>query len=155
ERHAHTPQRVAGDDAVGHRLDDALLHRRDETGGDHAALDRIDELKALAVRQRLDLDVTVAELAAAAGLLLVAAVCLGLAPDRLAVREARRLEVDLHAVALLHALDDHLDVDLRQAGDDLLPGLVVAVEVDRRVFLLEAAQRLADLLLVALGLRLD
>ena len=35
------------------------------------------------------------------------------------------------------------------------PVCVVAVEVDRRVLLLEAAQRLAHLLLVALGLGLD
>jgi hypothetical protein len=40
---------------------------------DHAALDRVDELEARP-RERLDLDVAVAELAAAAGLLLVAPV---------------------------------------------------------------------------------
>ncbi len=92
--------------------------------------------------QRLDLDVAVAELAAAAGLLLVAALRLGRALDRLPVGHARRLQVHLGAEAVLHAVDDHLDVDLREAGDDLLAGLRVAVEVDRRVLLLEAAQRL-------------
>ena len=46
---------------------------------DHAALDLVDELeaRAVAVVERLDLDVAVAELAAPAGLLLVAPVRLG------------------------------------------------------------------------------
>ena len=105
--------------------------------------------------ERLDLDVAVAELAAAAGLLLVAAVGLGRAADRLLVGHARRLEVDLGAEARLQPLDDHLDVDLGEPGDDLLAGLRVAVQVDRRVLLLQAAQRGEHLVLVALGLRLD
>ena len=53
-----------------------------------------------------------------------------------------------------HAVDDHLDVDLRQAGDDLLAGLLVAVQVDRRVLLLQAPQGGVDLVLVALVLGL-
>src|SRR3954469_7268983 len=48
------------------------------------------------------------------------AVGLGRAADRLLVGDARRLERDLGAEAGLHAVDDHLDVDLRQARDDLL-----------------------------------
>ena len=76
EPHAHALDRVAGDGALLHRLEHALLDRGDEAVRDHAALDRVDELE-LAAGQRLDLDVAVAELAAAAGLLLVAAVGLG------------------------------------------------------------------------------
>ena len=78
--------------AVRHRLLAALLDRRDEALRDHAALDLVDELEAVAVGQRLDLDVAVAELAAPAGLLLVAPVGLGRPADRLAVGDARRLE---------------------------------------------------------------
>ncbi len=44
---------------------------------------------------------------------------------------------------------------LREAGDDLLAGLRIAVQVDRRVLLLKAAQRCEHLVLVALALRLD
>ena len=91
--------------------------------------------------RRLDLDVAVAELAAAAGLLLVAAVRLGRLADRLQVGDLRRLQLDLGAEAALHPVDDHLDVDLGQPGDDLLAGLRVAVDVERRVLLLEAADR--------------
>ena len=62
------------------------------------------------------------------------------------------MRVDLGAEARLQAVDDDLDVDLREPGDDLLAGLRVAVQVDRRVLLLQAAQRGEDLVLVALGL---
>ena len=91
--------------------------------------------------ERLDLDVAVAELAATAGLLLVAAVRLGGPADRLLVGHARRLQVDLGAEPGLEPIDDHLDVDLREPGDDLLAGLRIAMQVDRRVLLLQAAQR--------------
>ncbi len=103
------------------------------------------------VGQRLDLDVAVAELTAAAGLLLVPAVRLGAAADRLLVGHARRLEDDLGAEPRPHPLDDHLDVDLREPGHDLLARLGVAVQVDRRVLLLQAAQGGEHLVLVALG----
>ena len=83
----------------------------------------------------------VAELAAAPGLLLVASVRLGRAADRLLVRHARRLQVDLYPEAAPQPVDDHLDMHLREAGDDLLPGLRVTVQIDRRVLFLEAPQR--------------
>ena len=108
-----------------------------------------------AVGQRLDLDVAVAELPAPAGLLLVAPVRLGRPADRLLIGDARRLEGDLGPEARLQPVDHDLDVDLRQPGDDLVAGLRVAVQVDRRVLLLQAAQRGEDLVLVALGLGLD
>ena len=77
------------------------------------------------------------------------------AADRLLVGHARRVQLDLDAEPLLQPLDDHLDVHLGQAGDDLLAGLRVAVQVDRRVLLLQPPQRREHLVLVALALRLD
>ncbi len=44
--HAHVLDRVAGDRAGAHRLEDALLDGRDEAARDHAALDRVHELEA-------------------------------------------------------------------------------------------------------------
>ena len=64
---------------------DALLHRRDVLPGDGAAHDLVDELEALAALERLDADRRHAELAVAAGLLLVLALGLGLLGDGLAV----------------------------------------------------------------------
>ena len=83
----------------------------------------------------------VGELAAAARLLLVAGVGLGGLADRLHVGHLRRLQRDLGPEALLHPLDDDLDVDLGQPGDDLLARLRVAVDVERRVLLAQPADR--------------
>ena len=60
--------------ALEHRLLHALVDGAAEALRDHAADDLVAELVALVAGQRLDLDVAVAELAAAAGLLLVPAV---------------------------------------------------------------------------------
>ena len=91
----------------------------------------------------------------AAGLLLVPAVGLGRRRDGLEVRDARQLEVDLDAEAALQLGDGHLDVHLALAGEQQFVGLRVAAVADRRVFLDDAVQRRADLLLVAAGLGLD
>ena len=91
--------------------------------------------------ERLDLDVAVAELAPAAGLLLVAA--MRVARLRIVSWYGTRggLRVTSTPKRDAQPVDDHLDVDLGEPGDDLLAGLRVAVQVDRRVLLLQAAQR--------------
>ena len=55
----------------------------------------------------------------------------------------------------MEALDRHLDVHLREAGEQLLAGALVASEDERRVLLGKAAQRRGRLVLVALRLRRD
>ena len=80
ERHPHVDDRVAGEDALGQRLAHALLDRRNELPRHDAADDLVDELEAGAARQRLHLEPGVAELAAAAGLLLELALRLGACP---------------------------------------------------------------------------
>ena len=90
ERDPHADHGIAREIARVHRLLDALVDRGPEALRDDAADDLVDELVALVRRQRLDLDVAVAELAAAAGLLLVAGVRARLPADRLEVRHARR-----------------------------------------------------------------
>ena len=72
--HADALHRRAGELAVVHRLLDALVDGRAEALRDDAADDLVDELVARPAVDRLDHDVAVAELAAAARLLLVAAV---------------------------------------------------------------------------------
>ena len=71
--------------------------------------------------ERLDLDLAVAELAVAAGLLLVAAVRFGRGLDRLAIRDARRLQVDVDAEAALQLGDGDLDVQLALARRAAVP----------------------------------
>ncbi len=77
--------RVAVDGALCHGLLRARLDGRNETARDGAANDFAGELEAVALWQRLDAQVDLAELARAAGLFLVAVVALGLGRDRLAV----------------------------------------------------------------------
>ena len=80
---------VARDHALFHLLANALLDGRDELVGDRAPLDRVDEVEALPALAGPDPQVDLAELAAAAGLFLVPMVGLGLAGDRLEVRDVR------------------------------------------------------------------
>ena len=119
----------------------ALVDRRPEALRDHAADDLVDELVADVALDRLDHDVAVAELAAAAGLLLVAA--LRRAPralDRLDVRHARLVQLDLDAEAALEPRDRDLDVHLAHPREQLLAGLRVAAELQRRILLVQAPQ---------------
>ena len=76
QAHPHALDGIAREHAGLPSLRHALLHRRDERAGDHPALDVVDELEARGGSRRLDLDLAVAELAASARLLLVAAVAL-------------------------------------------------------------------------------
>ena len=89
---------VAGDDAILERLADALLDRRHEDAGDHAALDHVDELEAFAAALRLDAQMHLAELAGATRLLLVAVHRLGRGGNGLAIGNARRPGVNLELV---------------------------------------------------------
>ena len=132
----------------------ALLHGRDEDGGDHAALHLVDELEAAAARERLDLEVDLAELAGAAGLLLVPAVALGLLRDRLAVGDLGRLGVDLQLVLRGHLLELHAHVQLAQAAHHRLVRGGVALDPQAGILDLQLVQHLEEALLVALLLRL-
>ena len=122
---------------------------------DRAAEDVVDELELAAARQRLHPDLAVAELAVAAGLLLVAAVRLDARRDRFPIRDARRLEQHFDAETPLQFRDRHLDVQLALAGEQQFVGLRIAVVVDGAVLFLQPMHRRADLVFVAAALRLD
>src|SRR4051794_2404815 len=155
ERHADVDDRVARAHAVRQRLFDALLDGGDELDRDRAAADLRDEVEALAGR-RLDVDVDDAVLARAAGLADEAALdLLGGAADCLAVGDLRPAGVRLDVELAAHAVDQHLEVKLAHAGDLGLAGLLVRLDLERRVLLGQAAQGDRHLLLVGLGLRLD
>ena len=155
QRHPHVDHRVAGLDAVLERLFDALADRRDVLRGDVAALDLVDELKALA-RRRLEVDVDDAELARAAGLAHELAFdLLDRAAHRLAVGDLRAPDVGFDAELALHAVDEHLQVQLAHARDLGLAGLFVGAHLEGRVLLGQAAERDRHLLLVDLRLGLD
>src|SRR5262249_9401404 len=102
---------------------------------------------------RLDHDVRVAVLSAPAGLLLVLPLRPRLPADRLKVGHTRLVQLDVDAEPPPQPLDGDLDVDLREPGEQLLPGLRVALELDRRILFGEPSQPGRHLLLVALRLR--
>ena len=123
---------------------------------DHAALDLVDELVAAAGARGLQGDDHVAVLTPTTGLADVLLLdLLDRLGDRLAVGHLRLADVGLDAELAHHPVDQHLEVQLAHAGDDRLAGLVVGVDPERRVLLRERAERLAELVLVDLGLGLD
>ena len=109
--------------------------------GIDAAEDVVLELEVAAARQRLHADLAVAELAVAAGLLLVPAVRLGGRRDRLAVGNPRRLEVDLDAEPPLQLRDGDLDVQLALAGEQQFVRLRIARVADGRILFLQPLHR--------------
>src|SRR5215213_8404157 len=147
-------QLVAGEEAALHRVADALLDGLDELARDGAARDLVLEDEALARRGR-DLQLGVAVLAPAARLALVALDALGRLRDGLAVGDLRLADVGLDAELALHAVDDNFEVQLAHAGDDGLAGLLVGRDVEAGVFLRQARERRAELVLVGAGLGLN
>src|SRR4051794_36562011 len=154
-----THQRVAGQDAVLHRVLDALVDRGDVLPRDATTGDGVLELVGRTVAgdlERLDGDLDLRELAGPTGLLLVGVVVL-LDPttDRLAVGHLRLADVGLDLELAPHAVDEDLQVQLAHAGDDRLTGLLVEADLEGRVLLGQLLDGGAELLLVALGLGLD
>ena len=96
-----------------------------------------------------------AVLALAAGLANEPAVALGLAADRLAVRDLRPADVGGDLELADHAVDDHVQVQLAHAGDERLAALRVGLDAEGRILLGQALQGDAHLVLVGLRLRLD
>src|SRR5688572_24682984 len=147
--------RVAGEEAAHARILDALLDRRNELARNGTAEDVVDELEVAATGQRFELDLAVAELAVAAGLLLVPAVRLGRGRDGLPVGNPWQLQVHLDPEPAFELRHGHFDVRLALPREQELLRLRVAVVAERRVFLLQPVKGGADLLFVATALRLD
>src|ERR1035437_924934 len=110
---------VASQYAFGRRLANALLDAGEEVLGHGAADHVLGELHA-ATRVRLDRNPDVAEHAVAARLLLVAAVRLGLAADRLLVGDPGRLGHDGGAELALEPLANDGNVGIAHGHQDLL-----------------------------------
>ncbi len=121
--------------------------------GHGPADDALGELDA-AVRVGLELQPDVPEHPVAAGLLLVPAVDLGLAADRLLVRHLRRVGHDRRAELALEPLDDDRDVRLAHRAQDLLAERR-PFQADGRLLLEHPLERRTHLVEVALRLRLD
>ena len=146
---------IAGEKTAHGRLDDAFFDCGDEVAGNGSAEDVILEHEATAAGHGLHADFAVAELAVAAGLLLVPALGFSFAADGFAVGNLGRLERDFSVVALFEAADDGLDVRLARAGDEEFVGLRVAEEADEQILFHELVDGGRELVLVGAGLGLD
>ena len=158
QRGLHAHQGVAGEHAELHGVLDSGVHRGDVLARDATAGDGVLELVDLAVRgvQGLEGELDLRELAGAARLLLVRVVDLvDLALDGLTVGHLGLAHVGLDAELAAHAVDEHIEVQLAHAADLGLTGLLVEVDPERRVLGDELLDGGGELLLVALGLRLD
>ena len=155
EPYGHALHRRAGEVAVEHRLLDPLVDGGPEALRDDAADDLVDELVALVPGPRLEHDLAIAELPAAARLLLVASARTRLLANGLEVRDARLREFDVDAEASMEPLDGDLDVHLREAGEQLLRRALVAAEDQGRVILGEPAEGCGGFVLVTFRLRRD
>ena len=112
-----------------------------------------DVSRAGLARKEVDLDVAV--LAAAAGLLGVLHLAIGGPRQRFLVGHLRTADGGLDAELALEAVDDDLEVQLAHAGDDDFAGLLIGLDPERRVFGHQLLHARAELFLVGLGLRLD
>src|SRR4029453_1073526 len=124
---------VAGQVPAQARLLDPFLDRWHELAWNGAAEDVVLEAEVAAARQRLHADLAVAELAMAAGLLLVAPVRLDGRGDGLAVRNPGGLQVPLDAEPAFQLRDGDLDVQLTLAGQEQLFRLRIARVPNGRV----------------------
>ena len=142
---------VAGQNAVLTGLAQALFHGGEVVLGHRAAEDALAELQ-LFLLAGLELDPHVAELAVAAGLLLVAALDLDLFADLLPIGHSGGVQLGVHAEAALQAGDDHVYLHIAGAGNDHLTGLGAVFHGKGEVFLAQAGQAGGDLILLPLGL---
>ncbi len=85
------------------------------------------ELVALA-RLRFDAQLGAGILAAAAGLLAVRVIVLGLSADGLAISYLRLADIGADTELALHAVDDDFQVQLAHTGDDGLPRFRVGID---------------------------
>ena len=115
KRHSEVDDRKTGEVSARSRVFDSFFHGRNEVLWNRAAENVVDEFELSAARQRLHLDLAVAVLAVPASLFLVAALHVGFAANRLAIRNLRRLQIHFRVIALPHFRDDDFDVLLAGA----------------------------------------
>src|SRR5690606_6107181 len=147
--------REAGDHAALRRLLDSLVDGGDELAGDDAADDRVDEVVPLTPSARAEPDVAVADLSAAAALLLVPAVSFGSRADSLPVRDPRLAHRHPDVVLPLHRLAPPTAARPAATTRDRLPQLRDEVGLEAGILLVEHVQGVRELVLVATVLDLE
>jgi len=70
--------------------------------------------------------------------------------DRLPIGDLGFADIGFDAEFAAHPVDNDIQVQLAHPGDDGLPGLLIGLDPERRIFLGQLAERDAHLLLVGL-----
>src|SRR5262249_36919514 len=125
---------ISGEIAARRGFDDPLFDSGNEVLGNGASEDIVDELKLLAALERLHLDLAVAVLAMAAGLLLVASLYVGSSADSFPIRHLWRLQVHFRVITALELGNQDFNMLLPGAGNEKFFGLRIAVEPDHGIF---------------------
>ena len=115
--------RIAGEHAARERFLDPFVDRLDELSRNRTAAGLVLEDVARARLAREEVDLHVAVLAAAAGLLRVLHLAIGGTRQGFLVGDLRTADGRLDAELALEAVDDDLEVQLAHAGDDDFAGL--------------------------------
>ena len=134
-------------DAFGGWLDELLRNR--------AADDLVDDLDALALDVRLELDAHMAVLALAAGLpdkLALAVGCLG---DGFAISDLRLAGGRLDLELALHPVANDVEVELAHPRENRLTGVLIRFDAKGRILRHQALEGHAHFFLVGLRVRLD
>ena len=152
ERRLEVDERVTGENALLDRVAQTLFDRGEEVLGNAAAEHFLGEDHFVRLLLRLEADPDVAELTAAAGLLLVAAVGFDLRLDLLAVRHAGGLQLALNAEAALELGAEYVELDVAGAGEDHLVGLGVVGDREGDVLLVQTGETVGDLVVLSLRL---
>ena len=156
QRRLQVDHRVAGQDALGHRLAQPLLDGGDVLLRHDAADDLVAELEAGAHLGRRELDDDVPVLAVAAGLALELVVDPRRLADRLAVRHARAWRSCTAAPNLRFRRSTMTSTCASPMAVRIVSPVPSSRWIrDRGLLLLEPMQRLAELVEVGLRLRLD
>ncbi len=101
ETHANIDHGITGQIAAGHGFSHAFLDCGNIIARDRAADNLIDELETFPRRERLDLEPSIAELAAAPGLFFQLSLGAGATANGFLVRDFGRLQNDFRAVLAL------------------------------------------------------
>ena len=151
----HVLQRVAGDRSLAQHLAHPFLHGRYELRRNHAAHHLVDELETAAPGQGLDTQEHLAELARAAGLLLVPVMTLRLGGDGFPVGDGRQRRGHLDAVLLLYLVECIAQMQFADAEQYRLVHRRYVIEAQRRVFRAKYRKGLVRLLCLGIGFRAD
>src|SRR5579859_1264123 len=103
----------------------------------------------------MNLDFAMAVLPAAAGLTNIFAFGPGVLADRFAISDLRTPDSRLHAKLAHHAIHNDLKVQFAHAGNQSLSGVGIGVYPKSGIFLRKLLERVAELILIRFGLRLD